>query len=212
MIMSSPLPRLRQLCSGFTGSDQFTTREVRALLDPRAKVSPRREAVLAVAAVPSAWADHLRDRDLELLGRSAGQLPSILFWHRAGLSLEEIGRRITFLSGAWRASLALEVSARCIAEQLNRYSGPAMQRGAVAATAGTLAPPPERTDRPERTGRQDGPPKEPRRSWWHRLADLIESFDRLLKVAAQIERVPPSRQTEAARDWLEGRPPSDNRR
>ena len=43
MIMSSPLPRLRQLCSGSPASPRFTTHEVRALLDPRVTLGDRAE-------------------------------------------------------------------------------------------------------------------------------------------------------------------------
>jgi hypothetical protein len=199
MVTSSPLPRLRQLYTGLSGrrENQFTASEVRALLHPQAQAGGRREAVLAVAAVPSAWTDHLRHRDLELLGRVAGQLPSILFWHRAGQSFEEIGRRISYLGGTWRAQLALKVAARCIAEQLNARSGSVSSGVDVAAfTAGTLAPPRKSAGLP---------PREPRRrSWWDRLVESFELFDSSLKVASAINRASPRRQAAVARAWLEG--------
>jgi hypothetical protein len=132
-MLSSPLPRLRQLRSALSGrrASRYTATEVRALLDPQAgEVTERRRSVLATAAVPSGWTGYLRERDAAELGRVAERLPTILFWHRAGHSTEEIGRRIGLLGGPGRAERALQVAAGCIAARLNDRGLPAA-RGAA---------------------------------------------------------------------------------
>jgi hypothetical protein len=122
MLTSSPLARLRQLCPALPGRGpgRYTPAEVLALLSPEANgPAERRRAVLATAAVPSGWTGNLRDRDTWELGRLADRLPTVVFWHRAGLSLEEIGQRISLFGGPWRARRALEIAAGCIATRLN---------------------------------------------------------------------------------------------
>ena len=133
MILSSPLARLRQLRPTPPGrrAPRYTAAEVLALLGPE-PIGPadRRQAVLATAAVPSSWTGNITGRDAWELGRVADRLPTILFWHRGGLSPDEIGRRIGLFGGPWRARRALEIAAACIAARLNdRALGPVRGAG-----------------------------------------------------------------------------------
>lgn len=132
MTLSSPLPRLRQACSSLLGgrSARYTGSDVRVLLDPDAAESDeRRRVVLATAAVPSAWLEYLGEREARELGRLAGRLPTIVFLHASGDSLEEIVRRVGGWS-TWGVERALDVAARCIAARLNDRGLPTV-RGAA---------------------------------------------------------------------------------
>jgi len=108
----------------------YTTEEVLGALrsaDVQALGISRLAAIRACAAEPSGWIGRLEDRPADELGRLGGLLPKIVFWYAAGLSLEEIGRRVGHfgeLSGTWEAERALGAAARCIARQLN-HSRPA---------------------------------------------------------------------------------------
>jgi hypothetical protein len=109
---------------------EYTTEEVLGALrsaDVQALGISRLAAIRACATEPSRWIGRLEDRPADELGRLGGLLPKIVFWYAAGLSLEEIGRRVGHfgeLSGVWEAERALGAAARCIARQLN-HSRPA---------------------------------------------------------------------------------------
>ena len=132
-MLSSPLPRLRRLRSTLSTdrTSRYTAAEVRSLLDPQVDgVTARGAAVLAAAAVPSGWTAYLGQGEAAELGQAAGRLPTILFWHRAGHSADEIGPRLGLFGGSRRAERALEVVAGCIAARLNDH-GQAAVRGAA---------------------------------------------------------------------------------
>ena len=127
------MARLRRLQSTLPGrgAPRYTAEQVLALLGAEpADSDDRQRAVVATAAVPSAWTGYLSEADARELGRDAGRLPTILFWHRGGLSPEEIGRRLGLFGGTWRATRALEVAAGCIAARLNDRDVPPV-RGAA---------------------------------------------------------------------------------
>jgi hypothetical protein len=131
MTLSSALPRLRQVCSAVLGgrSGRYTGRDVRALLHPDAAESDEhRRAVLATAAVPSAWLDYLGEREARELGRLAGRLPTMVSLHASGASSDEILRRVGGWS-TWSVERALDAAARCIASRLNDRGSPTL-RGA----------------------------------------------------------------------------------
>lgn len=131
-MISSPLTHLRRLyaLAPGRGVPRYTAEEVLALLGTEPADSDHRQrSVLATASVPSAWTGYLSSADAWQLGRDAYRLPTILFWHRTGLSLEEIGRRLGLFSGTWQARRALEAAAGCIAARLNDRGLPAA-RGA----------------------------------------------------------------------------------
>ena len=122
LLLSNPSQRQRPR--------EYTTEEVLGALrsaDVQALGISRLAAIRACAAEPSRWIGRLEDRPADELGRLGGLLPKIVFWYAAGLSLEEIGRRVGHfgeLSGVWEAERALLAAARCIARQLN-HSRPA---------------------------------------------------------------------------------------
>jgi hypothetical protein len=92
--------------------------------DAPAQDDVRAAAIRSCAAQPAQWLDGLDDGTTEELGRLSGQLPSIVFWYTAGLSLDEIGRRVGHfgeLSGVWEAERAASAAARCIARRLNAH-------------------------------------------------------------------------------------------
>ena len=127
MTLSSALLRLRQTPSSLLGrrSGRYTASEVDRLLGPNLPESDeRRRAVLATAAMPSAWLDELGEREARELGRLAGRLPTIVFLYASGASLEEILRRVGGWS-TWGVEQALDTAARCIAARLNDRGPPA---------------------------------------------------------------------------------------
>ena len=132
MILSSTLSRLRQTRFALLGRQggRYTAGEVRRLLSPNAPESDgRRGAVLAAAAVPGVWLDHLGERKARELGRLAGRLPTIVFLYASGASLEEILGRVGGWS-TWSVERALDAAAACIAAGLNDRGSPAA-RGAA---------------------------------------------------------------------------------
>ena len=132
MTLSSALLRLRQTRSALLGrrADRYTATEVARLLGPNGPESDeRRRAVLATAAVPSAWLDELGEREAQELGRLAGRLPTIVFLYASGASLEEILRHVGGWS-TWGVERALDAAARCIAARLNDL-GPSAVQGAA---------------------------------------------------------------------------------
>ena len=53
------------------------------------------------------------------LGRTATRLPTVVFWYRQGVSLADIGRRLSPFGGAWDANRALDAATSLIADVLN---------------------------------------------------------------------------------------------
>jgi hypothetical protein len=111
----------------------YTAAEVLAQLTPAtppASDPARARAILACAAQPSEWTDRLDARTEWQLGRLAARLPTIVYWYRAGLSLKEIGSRVSAFGRSYQARRALEAAARCIAARLNDRGAPDV-RGAA---------------------------------------------------------------------------------
>jgi hypothetical protein len=108
------LPRL------LSRSETYTPREVRERLADERAEDPRTAAVHAIAAQTSLWSGRLPQRQAFDLGRTAGRLPSVVFWYRQGVSLDEIGQRLSPFGGVWDAERALDTAAALIAEALNR--------------------------------------------------------------------------------------------
>lgn len=84
-------------------------------------------AVHTAAAMTGVWCTGLPDRIAFDLGRAANRLPTVIYWHRQGLSATEIGRRLSPFGTSWDAERALNAAASLIAQALNR--------GEVAALA-----------------------------------------------------------------------------
>ena len=97
----------------------FTAQEVRHRLGLTQADDPRTAAVHAAAARTSLWSGRLPDRLAFELGATASRLPSVVYWHRQGLSPHDIGRRLSPFGGAWDAERALDIAAALIAEALN---------------------------------------------------------------------------------------------
>jgi hypothetical protein len=112
------LPRLLSRSS----SEIYSPREVRLRLADERADDPRTAAVHAIAAQTSLWCGRLPDRWVHELGRTADRLPSVVFWYRQGVPLDDIGRRLSPLGGMWDAERALDVATALIAEALNRGS------------------------------------------------------------------------------------------
>jgi hypothetical protein len=108
------LPRLLAL------RKSYTAQEVRQRLQVDTDGDARTTAVQAAAAMTAIWSSRLPDGVALDLGRAADRLPTVIFWHRQGLSLAEIGRRISPFGGAWDANRALDAATGLIAEALNR--------------------------------------------------------------------------------------------
>jgi hypothetical protein len=98
----------------------FTAAEVRQRLHSEDLSDTRTGAVHAAAARTSVWSDGAGRFDSFDLGRTAGRLPTVVFWYRQGLSCHEIGRRLSTFGGAWDAHRAIDVAAELIARALNR--------------------------------------------------------------------------------------------
>jgi hypothetical protein len=98
----------------------FSAKEVRNRLGDQRADDPRTLAVHAAAARTSLWSSQLPDKLALDLGRTASRLPSVVYWYRQGVSLHDIGRRLSGFGGAWDAERALDVAAALIAEALNR--------------------------------------------------------------------------------------------
>jgi hypothetical protein len=108
----------RALCQ----AEPYSPREVRArLLDEMSQGDPRTVAVHAAAAEVGAWmrllpSDAAREHRL---GLAASRLPSVVFWHRQGLSSEEIGRRLTPFGCSCYGDRAINAACGLIAGLLN---------------------------------------------------------------------------------------------
>jgi len=99
---------------------RFTAAEVRALLGPEGAASPaRRAAVLAVAAVPAAWLDHVSTADSELTWWLMDRLPTLVYLYTCGASAEAMSARLGG-RGAWAIERALDTACAAIAARLNR--------------------------------------------------------------------------------------------
>lgn len=123
MAFSACWPRLRRGVSSprdARGANDFSAADVRRLLttDEDTLDPARRQAVLAVAARPSAWTARLDARRAWELGRLAERLPTIVYLHTSGAAPEQVCKRLGTLS-ALTAERALEVACGCIAAQLN---------------------------------------------------------------------------------------------
>ena len=126
MALSTLSLRLRELFAPISIGDasRYTAPDVRTLLDAATldasseETDERREAVLAVAARPSAWTGRLGRQQVWELGRLADRLPTIVALYSRGTPLEEIGRREGCLT-TFTVERALDVACACIAAQLN---------------------------------------------------------------------------------------------
>jgi hypothetical protein len=99
---------------------RFTSEEVLEHLRVADARDGRTAAVHAAAARTGVWANRLSDKTAFQLGRAAGRLPSVVYWYSQGVSLNEIGRRLSPFGSAWDARRALGVAAELIAAALNR--------------------------------------------------------------------------------------------
>src|SRR5258708_37373125 len=93
----------------------FTPEEVRLRLQLTDTTDPRTEAVHTAAARTSVWSSLLPDKVAFDLGRTATRLPTVVFWYCQGVSVQDIGRRLSTFGGAWDADRALEVAPALIA-------------------------------------------------------------------------------------------------
>jgi hypothetical protein len=117
LIASKSLALLPRLLSRSTS---YTPEEVRLRLGDERADDPRTLAVQAIAAQTGVWSGRLARQQAYELGRAAGRLPSVVFWYCQGVSLEEIGQRLSPMGGPWDAERALNVATVLIAETLNR--------------------------------------------------------------------------------------------
>ncbi|MFN8632598.1 MAG: MFS transporter [Chloroflexota bacterium] len=81
---------------------------------------PRAEQALEMAAQPSRWMPAEPQETFRQVGRFADRVPTILFQVRSGADPEEIGRRISPLSGSWPVRRTVEIASDLIARELNR--------------------------------------------------------------------------------------------
>ena len=98
----------------------FTAQEVRQRLQVGTAHDERTHAVHAAAARTAVWSSQLSDRLTFDLGRAASRLPSVVYWYRQGMSLPDIGRRLSPFGTDWDANRALDAAATLIAQSLNR--------------------------------------------------------------------------------------------
>ena len=99
--------------------NSFTPEEVRQRLRHADSVHPRTVAVQTAAARTAVWSALLPDNVAFDLGPAGRRLPSVVFWHSQGVSLEDIGRRLSRFGGAWDAERAIDVASQLIAHMLN---------------------------------------------------------------------------------------------
>jgi hypothetical protein len=108
--------------------NNFTPEEVRQRLQLDLAASDERtRQVHAAAAHTGVWSGRLSDPLAFELGRAANRLPTVVFWYRQGVSLHEIGRRLSPFGSVWDANRALDAAATLIAQVLNE--------GAIATLA-----------------------------------------------------------------------------
>jgi hypothetical protein len=99
---------------------KYSAEEVRFRLQVDWEHDERTAAVHAAAARTSVWSSRLPDRVALDLGRSATRLPTVVYWHRQGISPYEIGRRLSPFGTEWDADRALAAASGLIAEVLNQ--------------------------------------------------------------------------------------------
>lgn len=98
----------------------YTAEEVRELLRPDSDgPSDRVEAVRAAASQPGTWLDRLSKQQRREIGDLADRLPSLVFHHTLGRSVDELLDRFGGWS-TWRYDRALDVACACIASRLNQ--------------------------------------------------------------------------------------------
>lgn len=97
----------------------FTPEEVRQRLRLGEAAHPRTAAVHAAASQTAIWSALLPENLARDLGAGGRKLPSVVFWHRQGLSLEDIGRRLSPFGGPWDADRAIATASALIAHILN---------------------------------------------------------------------------------------------
>src|SRR5207244_1938249 len=97
----------------------FSPDEVRQRLRLGDTAHPRTAAVHAAASRTAVWSSLLPDDVALDLGAAGRRLPSVVFWHSQGISLDDIGRRISRFGGAWDAERAIDVASQLIAHVLN---------------------------------------------------------------------------------------------
>jgi hypothetical protein len=98
----------------------YTAAEVRTRLRQDPDADPRTAAVHSIAAQTSAWGSLLSEETARDLGRAAHRLPTVLFWFRQDVPLEEIGRRLSPFGGSFDAERAILTAAHLVAAVLNR--------------------------------------------------------------------------------------------
>ena len=123
---ASPLRAWRALSGsllrGLRSIEPYSPREVRArLLEDLSRGDARTAAVHAAAAETGAWMrllpnDACREHRL---GLAASRLPSVVFWHRQGLSAEVIGQRLTPFGERCYGDRAIDAACGVIAALLN---------------------------------------------------------------------------------------------
>ncbi|MFN8526842.1 MAG: hypothetical protein U0821_27375 [Chloroflexota bacterium] len=88
--------------------------------DPAPTELEQARRVWACASRPSEWMDRLDRGGVWKLGLlQTERMPKMLYWYRAGLSLEQIGERVSFFGGDYSARRAIRLAARGIASRLN---------------------------------------------------------------------------------------------
>ncbi len=98
----------------------FTAEEVRQRLRLVDKACARTAAVHAAAARTAIWSSLLPDNIARDLGPAGHRLPTVVFWHSQGISLDDIGRRLSPFGGAWDADRAIAAASALIAYVLNQ--------------------------------------------------------------------------------------------
>jgi hypothetical protein len=108
------------------GPTRYSPREVRLRLQPGGPLEGSRTAAVQAAATQvGSWMrllppDAAREHNL---GLAATRLPSVIFWFRAGLSAEQIGRRLTPLGESCYGDRAIDAACTLIAALLNSSQG-----------------------------------------------------------------------------------------
>ena len=100
---------------------RFTGREVAAALAGRLE-GPRAQSALEMAARPVRWMPADSRQAFRDVPRFADRVPTILSQLRNGADPEEIGRRISPLSGSWPVQRTIEIASDLIARELNRQA------------------------------------------------------------------------------------------
>ena len=110
---SPALPRLLPRHKDFSAQEV----RLRLRLDDH---DPRTLTVQAAAARTGVWSNLMSEGLAFELGRTATRLPTVVFWYCQGISLSEIGSRLTPFGSVWDGERALDVATALIAFALNR--------------------------------------------------------------------------------------------